>query len=102
MLEHAISEIHNVAIAKNIVLPKEAKGEAMNFIDSLPPDSTTSMQRDIINGHPSELEAQNGAVVRLGQEVNVETPINAFIYHSLLPLEMRARGQVQFEKGATN
>jgi len=36
-------------------------------------------------------------VVRLGQEMKVDTPLHAFIYHSLLPLELRARGQVQFQ-----
>ncbi len=54
------------------------------------------MQRDIMEGRPSELEAQNGAVVRLGQEVGAATPLNTFIYHSLLPLELKATGQLQF------
>jgi 2-dehydropantoate 2-reductase len=54
------------------------------------------MQRDIMEGRPSELEAQNGAVVRLGQEAGVPTPVHAFIYHSLLPSELRARGTLQF------
>jgi 2-dehydropantoate 2-reductase len=49
-----------------------------------------------VGGRRSELESQNGAVVRLGQEVGVATPLHAFIYHSLLPLELRARGRVQF------
>jgi len=45
---------------------------------------------------PSELESQNGAVVRLGQKAGIETPVNSFLYASLLPLEMRARGELQF------
>ena len=96
MLEQTICEIYNVARARNISLPKNVIDKTMDFIDSLPMDGTASMQRDIINGRPSELESQNGAVVRLGNEVEVETPINNFIYQSLLPLEMRARGQIQF------
>jgi len=63
-------------------------------MDTLPPDGTASMQRDIMEGRPSELETQNGAVVRLGQAVGVATPLNAFIYHSLLPLELKAKGQL--------
>ena len=55
--------------------------------------ATVSMQRDIMEGRPSELEVQNGAVVRLGLEVGVPTPVNAFIYYSLLLQEMKARGQ---------
>ena len=69
----------------------------MAIVDRLPPDGTASLQRDIMEGKPSELDSWNGAVVRLGQEVGVATPLHAFIYHSLLPLELRARGQVQFQ-----
>jgi 2-dehydropantoate 2-reductase len=68
----------------------------MEFIDALPEEGTASMQRDIIEGRPSELNEQNGAVVRLGNAVGVQTPVNTFIYYSLLPLEMRTRGQLQF------
>ena len=32
----------------------------------------------------------------LGREAGVPTPLNAFIYHALLPLERRARGAVAF------
>ena len=65
-------------------------------MDSLPPSGTASMQRDIMEGRPSELEAQTGAAVRLGQAVGVVTPLNTFIYNSLLPMELRARSQLQF------
>ncbi len=54
------------------------------------------MQRDILEGRPSELEAQNGAVVRLAEEAGIDVPVNAFIYHSLLPMELRARGELSF------
>ena len=63
---------------------------------NLPSDYTHSMHHDILAGRPSELEAFHGAVVRLGQESGVDTPVNDFIYNSLLPLEMKARGEVEF------
>lgn len=97
MLEQAMHEIFTVALARNIALPKDVIGKTMAIVDRLPPDGTTSLQRDIMEGKPSELASWNGAVVRLGQEVGVATPLHAFIYHSLLPLELRARGQVQFQ-----
>ena len=96
MLEQTMSEIYNVGRAHNIAMPNEIIGKTIDFVDSLRPEGTASLQRDIMNGRPSELEAQNGAVVRMGREVGVETPMNAFIYHSLLPMEMRARGELQF------
>jgi len=38
------------------------------------------------------IEAQTGAVVRLGHAVGVTTPVNRFIYASLLLMEQQARG----------
>ena len=96
MLEQAVEEICNVAWARKIALPQDAVSRILAHWDSLPPEVTTSIQRDIMNGRPSELEALNGAVLRLGKEVGVETPVNAFIYYSLLPMEMRARAEIQF------
>jgi 2-dehydropantoate 2-reductase len=47
-----------------------------------------------MEGHPSELESQTGAVVRMAQAAGVEVPLNTFIYHSLLALEYKARGKL--------
>jgi 2-dehydropantoate 2-reductase len=68
----------------------------MGMFDSLPPAMTTSMQRDVMEGRPSELDALIGMVVRTGKETDVATPLNGFIYNSLLLMELRARGQLQF------
>lgn len=81
---------------KDLKMEKDIVSRTLSYMDTVPPGGTPSMQRDIIEGRPSELEAQNGAVVRLGQAVGVETPLNAFIYNSLLPLELKARGQLKF------
>jgi 2-dehydropantoate 2-reductase len=96
ILEQAMYEIFTVAQARKIALQDDLISKTMVFVDSLPPSGTTSLQRDIMGGKPSELSAWNGAVVRLGQEVGVVTPLHTFIYNSLLPLELRARGQLQF------
>ncbi|MFQ5848800.1 MAG: 2-dehydropantoate 2-reductase [Candidatus Methylomirabilales bacterium] len=96
MLEEGMYEILAVARARAVALPDDAVRRTMAFVDGMPPGGTASLQRDIAEGRPSELEAWNGAVVRLGREVRVATPVHAFLYHSLLPLEMRARGRVQF------
>lgn len=97
LLIQIMKEIYNVAQARDIILPKDVIDKTVNFFDGLPPEGTASMQRDIINGLPSELDVQNGAVVRLGQDVGIDTPVNSFIYYSLLPMEKRARGQIQFD-----
>ena len=91
MMEQAMQEIEAVARARNIRLPSNVTPETLSFIDQLPPDGTASMQRDIMAGRPSELETQNGAVVRLGRRADVAVPLHTFIYHSLLPQEQQAR-----------
>lgn len=70
--------------------------QALTSLDGLPENAMSSMQRDIMAHRPSELESQNGAVVRLGREAGIETPVNTFLYDSLLPLEMQARGELPF------
>ncbi len=62
-----------------------------SFYDSLAPEATASMLRDIMAGKPSELDAWNGAVVRFGLQTSVATPVHTFTYHALLPMERRAR-----------
>ena len=96
MAEQALREIITVAKAHNISLPEEALPNTMAIYDGLVPQSTASLQRDIMQGRPSELEAQIGAVVRLGREANLTTPLFSTFYNSLLPMELRARGKLHF------
>ena len=96
MAENALQEIISVAQVRDVRLPENAMPTTMNMYDSFPPEITTSMQRDIAQGRPSEVDAQIGAVVRFGKEADVTTPLHKFIYDSLLPMELRARGQLQF------
>ena len=97
LLEHAMEEIYLLAQARKVAMERKSVAEAMAFLDNLPREGTASMQRDIMAGRPSGLDAQNGAVVRLGKEACVTTPVNGMIYSSLLPLEMRARKQLDFD-----
>lgn len=96
MAKLSLQEIIAVAAASDISLPEKALQTIMAMYDGLVPQSTASLQRDVMEGRPSELETQIGAVVRFGQEADVATPHHTFIYSSLLPLELRARGQLQF------
>ena len=96
LLEQCLEEVVAVACARKIAMSATAIADTMKFYDGLPPVGTTSLQRDIVDGKPSELEYWNGAVVRLGREVRVLTPTHAYIYDCLLPQELRARGKIVF------
>lgn len=93
LLQAAIAEIEAVARAHGVILPPTASADTLARLEALGPGLLASMQRDIMNGRPSELEAQTGAVVRLGRAVGVATPVNSFIYASLLLMEQQAREQ---------
>jgi 2-dehydropantoate 2-reductase len=90
----AMEEISRLAHARGVQLPPDAIEKAMAEVDGLPEVATSSMQRDIAAGKPSELESQNGAVVRMARESGVAAPTHEFIYEKLRPLEERARPQV--------
>ena len=94
MIERVVQEGIAVALARGVKTPEGIVDLVKGAIDAMPPAYMASMHQEIVGGRPSELEYWNGAVVRLGREAGVATPLNAFIYHSLLPQEMKARGQV--------
>jgi len=98
LLAEAADEIYRLGLARGIPLPKDSVARTMATLEGIPPHSTTSMQRDLVRGRPSELDAQNGAVVRLAHEVDLDTPVNRFILYSLRSLELRARGALSFNR----
>ena len=87
MVEGAMREVVAVAAGHGVELRSDIVERTLRFLDGLPAEGTASMQRDLLEGRPSELESQNGAVVRLGGEAGVPTPVNLEIYQRLLPFE---------------
>lgn len=92
LLERAMREVAAVARAHGVVIPEETVAGITGFVDSLPGEELASMQRDIMEGRPSELEGQVGVVVRLGEAAGVDTPAHRFLHAVLLPGERRVRG----------
>jgi len=81
----AMREVENVAVANGVKLEASAVESGVKVAQSLEPTSTSSMQRDVAEGRPFELEAFSGKIVRLGNELSIETPIHRAIYWLLLP-----------------
>jgi len=97
LIERGLEEIDAVARARAIPLSDDIVTRTLAVLDNTAtPSGTSSLQRDIAAGQRSELDAWTGAVVRLGAAAGVATPLHAFLYASLLPLELRARGEVVF------
>lgn len=94
LMVDAMHEVASVGRARGVAIPADAVEQAMTALDALPADAVASLQRDLLNGRRSELDDWTGAVVRLGQDCGVPTPIHRAIYAALLPLELRARGEL--------
>ncbi len=94
LLEEVMLEIWKVARAAGVLLPAEAIGRRLRFIEQMPPQTVASLARDLGEGRPSELDQLIGAVVRLGERYEVEVPLSRALYAALLPLEWRARRKI--------
>src|SRR5262245_20338698 len=92
LLEDAMREVAALARVRGVRMPDDAVARTLAYLGSLPEDGTASMQRDIAQGRPSELEYQTGAVVRLARAAGLAVPVNEVLYRVLLPAELAARG----------
>lgn len=85
LLIGAMEEVAAVGVAAGVNIDPDAIQKGLSFMESLPQDQRMSMLTDIEAGRPLELEAQSGAVVRIGRRVGVPTPINDSLYALLQP-----------------
>ena len=65
LLEQCMAEVLAVARARKVALSETVIADTMTLIDGLDASGTTSLQRDIMDGKRTELEAWNGAVLGL-------------------------------------
>lgn len=94
MVYDAIKECSEVARAYSInFTEQDIKDTFAIYTDGFDAATTSSMQRDLAEGKPSELEDQVGEIVRRGQAVNVKTPIQEFLFQALKAREEIAREQ---------
>lgn len=91
IIRNTAEEMVQIANAKGVGLKAKDVDLVIHIIDQMDYNTTASMQRDVMEGKPSELENFNGYIVRQGALLGVETPTNTFIYHCLLPQEEKAR-----------
>ena len=83
-LLEAMGEIRALGGASGVGLSEDDIRDAVQVLEGAPAQGRTSMQRDLAAGRPSELDAQIGAVVRVGQDLGVPVPYHAGVLRSLL------------------
>jgi len=86
-----LTEIYNLSQKIGVKIESDFLDKTVSFIDSFPYDSTSSLTRDVWEGKPSEIEYQNGTVVKLAMKYGIDTPINRFVYNCILPMDLKAR-----------
>jgi 2-dehydropantoate 2-reductase len=85
MLKAAARETLAVAHAKGVAVAGTIDQEVAAAYKALPPQAKASMLEDLERGRRLELPWLSGAVVRLGREAGVATPIHGFISTVLKP-----------------
>ena len=90
-LKVTANEVVSVGQALKIPVGQQDIDKMFELIDTLDYHTTMSLQRDIMEGKPSELENFNGYIVKQGDLLHIDTPVNDFIYYSLRPMEEKVR-----------
>lgn len=85
MMVAAIEEVIAVGRAKGINLPADVMDTTIALMKGFPPGSKSSQLEDLERGRRLELPWLSGAVVRIGREVGVPTPIHQFMNAVLTP-----------------
>jgi len=91
LLHQVAREVAAVAAASGVSLDPALVEDVLRRIDGLPETATSSLQRDIVAGRPSELEDLVSDVVRRARVLSVPVPICSLIGAALDPVEARAR-----------
>ncbi len=100
LMTELIREIFSLTQHLKINIEPEYPDKLISLIDTYPSETTSSLTRDVWEGRPSEIEYQNGTVVRLGEKYGVDTPVNRFVYNCILPMEIKARKKMSESNGS--
>jgi 2-dehydropantoate 2-reductase len=83
LLRVVVEEARAVAVAQGVRFDADPVEAGVATFARFAPEAKSSMQRDLERGGRLEVEALNGAVVRLGRALGISTPANQAIYAAL-------------------
>ena len=92
LIVSSMQEVEALARSSNIILDKNIVPQSLTFMDNAAAHIKASMQLDVEAGHRTELEAMIGVIGRKSRELGIPTPVADMIYATLLPIELKARG----------
>ncbi|OYX84664.1 MAG: 2-dehydropantoate 2-reductase [Flavobacteriales bacterium 32-34-25] len=78
-----LNEITLVAAVKGLAIPNDIILQTIQKLQKSPQDATSSMHRDILAGHKSELVSLTEFVIKEGAKYEVETPTYQLVFDKL-------------------
>lgn len=85
LFEGVMDEAFSIVQAMGVAVSENFVHNMMANFEGIPPNIKSSQLEDIEAGRRLELEDLNGAVVRLGKEFGIPTPLNFAVYAALKP-----------------
>lgn len=76
-------EVRHVALKKGVEITDSDFEKWLDILDTMVPESKTSMLQDIDAGRKTEVDMLAGVIRKLGREHGVPTPYNDLMYHML-------------------
>ncbi len=95
MLRALMTEVWTVGRAAGVALADDLVDREMDRLLSQHDGATTSLYHDLVTGHRMELEALQGAAIRIGREHAVPTPNLDAAYAILQPWALRNERPVE-------
>jgi|SRR5687768_4286980 len=83
--ETIMRETWSVGRATGVPMTEDFVDRQLAFAETLPAEMRASMLHDLVAGNRLEAPWLCGAVVRLGHETGVATPVNATVFAALIP-----------------
>ncbi|HOV33148.1 MAG TPA: ketopantoate reductase family protein [Candidatus Hydrogenedens sp.] len=94
LMKEVINEIYAVALAKQVPMIISTPEEYIQhlFYKLIPPTAEhyASMREDLKQGRKTEIDALNGAIVKIGKELNIDCPTNQFLTQLIKAKEQMA------------
>lgn len=85
----AMWEVAAIAQKKGIDLGEKEIEQQEQVIMNLPPQNKPSTLQDLEAGKKTEVELFSGTVIRMGEELEIDTPVNRVFYNGIKVLEAK-------------
>ncbi len=87
LLKMASMEVLAIAERKEIRLTTGDIEKHLEIFKTLTPDGKTSMLQDVEAGRKTEVEIFSGAVIEMGRELGIPTPVNDMLFRMIRTIE---------------